>query len=205
VRNSPADAVPSHGTWLWGTAYAIDLVPVDDADASAPPTWRAVLATERPETFAGFGRPVLAPVDGVVVLAHDGEDDHAARRSPLARLAYALGQRARVETGAASIAGNHLVIRTEERDAFVLLAHLRRGSIRPRVGARVGRGEPVAECGNSGNSTEPHVHLQVTADPPAPDARALPLAFGDTRSSRVPRTGEIVAVDQRPGDARRTS
>src|SRR5690606_23743425 len=76
TRNSPARRVPSHGTHLMGTTYAIDFIPVDDHGRSAPWSWRAAVATEPPEAFVGFGRPVLAPCAGRVVVAHDGEPDH---------------------------------------------------------------------------------------------------------------------------------
>ena len=65
--------------------------------------------------------------------------------------------------------------------AFACITHLRAGSFRVTVGDVVAQGTVLAECGNSGNSTEPHVHLQVmdAADPTR--ARGLPLAFRDYR------------------------
>ena len=89
VQNSPDRRVPSHGTHLFGTTYAIDFVPVDERGRSAPRTWRSLVSVEA-EIFVGFGRPVLAPVAGTVVAVHDGEPDHEARRSQPALLAYAL-------------------------------------------------------------------------------------------------------------------
>lgn len=62
--NSPADHVPSHGTDLFATTYAIDLLPVDEAGRSAPRTLSSWLTSEPPERFVGFGRPVLSPVAG---------------------------------------------------------------------------------------------------------------------------------------------
>ena len=110
ARNSPARRVPSHGTHLFGTTYAIDFIGVDERGRSAARTWRTLLTVERPELFVGFGRPVLAPVGGRVAALHDAEPDHAARRSQLALLPYALRQPQRVRTGGAAIAGNHVVI-----------------------------------------------------------------------------------------------
>lgn len=93
VQNSPARRVPSHGTDLMGTRYAIDFVGVDERRRTAPVRgWRAALATEPPERFVAWGPPVLAPLDGVVVRTHDGEPDHEARRSGLALVPYALSQ-----------------------------------------------------------------------------------------------------------------
>lgn len=190
VQNSPASRLPSHGTELFGTSHAIDFVPVGADGRSAPRTIASLFGTERPESFAGFGRPILSPVAGVVVTTHDGEPDHVARRSPLSSIGYALTQPSRIRAGASAIAGNHVVIRVAE--GVVLLAHLRAGSVRVQVGQRLDVGEQLGECGNSGNSTEPHVHVQVS-DSTAHDARGIPLVFtrpvGDPW---IPRNGEIV-------------
>lgn len=176
VQNSPARRVPSHGTELFGTRYAIDLVGVDDRGRSAAPSLRALVASEPPERFAGFGRMLLAPLAGEVLVVHDGEPDHEARRSPFTLLPYALGQAARVRAGVVAIAGNHVIIGRPD-GTCVALVHLRRGSIRVQPGDRVEAGAPVAECGNSGNSTEPHVHLQAADRVDMASARGLPFVF----------------------------
>ncbi|MGD9571252.1 MAG: M23 family metallopeptidase [Thermoleophilia bacterium] len=177
VENSPADRVPSHGTEMFGSSHAIDLVPVGDDGRSAPPRRRWALRPEPPERFAGFGRPVLAPAAGEVVLVHDGEPDHEARRSIVTLIPYILGQRRRARRGPGALAGNHLVIAMGPAGPYVLLAHLRRGSLRAAPGGTVSVGEHVAGCGNSGNSTEPHVHLQVSDSTDWPRARGVPFVF----------------------------
>ena len=63
VQNSPARRVPSHGTDLFGSAYAIDFVGVGDGRKTADRNdWRTFLATEPNDRFVGFGRPILARV-----------------------------------------------------------------------------------------------------------------------------------------------
>jgi hypothetical protein len=182
VQNSPARRVPSHGTDRLGLRYAIDFVGVDERHRTAPSRdWRTVLATEPPERFFAFGRPILAPCDGTVVAAHDGEPDHAARRSQLALLPYALGQASRLRRGVNAVAGNHVIIADRGSGAFVALVHLRAGSLRVGVGDEIAAGQQIAECGNSGNSTQPHVHVQATDVPELADARAVPMAFRDFR------------------------
>ena len=200
ARNSPARRVPSHGTDAFGVTYAIDFIAVDSRGRSARRTWRTLFSVEAPELFRGFGEPILAPVAGTVVIAHDGEPDHAARRSQLALLPYALGQARRVRAGAAAIAGNHVVLALGPGGPFVLLAHLRRGSVRVHPGQSLGSGEQLGECGNSGNSTQPHVHVQVTDSTHWPTTKGLPLAFrrpeasGSDPSDRtwIPAESEIV-------------
>ena len=194
VQNSPANRVPSHGTNAFGSSYAIDLVPVNEQGRSAPRTWRGLVTAEPPETFVGFGRPVLAPASGRVALVHDGEPDHAARRSQLALAPYMLGQRRRAQRGGPGLAGNHVVIAVGSDGPFVLLAHLQRGSVQVQPGQPVSVGAPLARCGNSGNSTEPHLHLQVSDSTDWTSARGLPLAFRRRDGSTwVPANSEIVA------------
>jgi hypothetical protein len=178
ARNSPARRVPSHGTDLLGERYAIDFIGVDHHHQTADRRdWRTLLSTEPPERFFGYGRPILAPARGIVVQVHDGELDHVGRRSQLTLVPYALGQRARLRRGVAAIAGNYLVIALPDSGAFVALVHLRAGSIRVAIGDEVREGQPIADCGNSGNSTQPHVHVQVMDSQDLSAARGVPMAF----------------------------
>lgn len=117
---------------------------------------------------------------------------------------YALGQAARLRQGMAAIAGNHVTIRLADSRTFVALAHLRSGSIRVSVGQDVAEGQQIGNCGNSGNSTQPHVHVQVmdSADPSV--ARGVPMTFrrfrewlpdaerGLIRERGVPGEGAVV-------------
>ncbi|MCB2413362.1 M23 family metallopeptidase [Demequina sp. TTPB684] len=177
-----------------GTTYAIDLIPVDHRGRSAPWSWRAALATEPPGEFVGFGEAVLAPAAGRVVIAHDGEADHVARRSQLSLLAYMAGQPARLRTGPGAIAGNHVVIAMNEGGPFVLVAHLREGTVRVAVGDTVRASQAIGECGNSGNSTQPHVHIQVTDSVDWERARGLPIAFDGPLGVHLPAESEVVEV-----------
>lgn len=195
--NSPARRVPSHGSHRFGVTYAIDFVPVDARGRSAPRGWRSWLATEPPDLFWGFGAAILAPASGIVVLTHDGEPDHEARRSQPALLGYALSQPARVRAGPAAIAGNHVVLALAERGPYVLLAHLRATSVAVTPGEVVETGQRVGACGNSGNSTEPHLHLQVTDSTAWDSARGLPVLFrrpGRPETVWLPAEREVVQV-----------
>lgn len=204
TRNSPARRVPSHGTDLLGSRYAIDFVGVDQRRRTDDRRdWRTFLATEPPERFLAFGRPILAPADGVVVVAHDGEADHVARRSLPAGLPYLARQAERLQRGFGAIAGNHVIIALDD-GVFVALVHLKEGSICVAVGEEATTGQPLAACGNSGNSTQPHVHVQVMDSPDVATARGIPVAFRDfrewpggarspvLRESGVPSEGAVV-------------
>ncbi len=186
TRNSPADRVPSHGTTLLATSYAIDFVPVDDAGRTAPFTFGSLVRPEPATRFPGFGRPVLAPARGVVVAVHDTASDHASVRG-LPSLGYALTQRRRARAGWVELAGNHVMIQTAG-GPVVAVCHLQHGSVRVRPGQEVRAGEVLGRCGNSGNSTEPHVHVQAIDRADVRRAAAVPLTFG----GRLPRNGEVV-------------
>ncbi len=194
VQNSPADRVPSHGTPLFASSYAIDFVPVDVRGRTAPIRVRTLVFPEPPERFPGFGRDLLAPVEGVVVGTRDTEADHPAHRG-LPSVAYALTQRGRVRGGWATLAGNHVLIETQ--GIFVALCHLQQGSVSVDVGDHVRVGELLGRCGNSGNSTEPHVHLQAVDDRDIDRARAVRITFEGT----LPHNGQVINSAQRSGSA----
>lgn len=189
TQNSPANRVPSHGTTLFATSYAIDFVPVSAAGHTAPITFATLVRPESPGKFPGFGRPLLAPAEGIVVAAHDTEPDHAAFRG-IPSINYALTQKRRGKAGWVALAGNHVLI--ESNGCVVALCHLQRGSIEIRSGQRVHVGDVLGHCGNSGNSTEPHVHVQAFDNRDVERANAVRLTFGTT----LPRNGEIIDIPE---------
>lgn len=99
------------------------------------------------DSYGCWGTAVLAPAAGTVVRKVDGLADNA------------IG-----ETDTVNLAGNHVVVELDP-EHFVMLAHLQNGSTRVEVGDRVTAGQPLARCGNSGNTSAPHLHLQVMNKP----------------------------------------
>lgn len=192
VQNSPANRVPSHGTRVFATSHAIDFVPVAADGRTAPITLSTLLRPEPPRRFPGFERPLLAPIDGIVIAAHDGEPDHHAYRG-LPSIVYALTQRRRVAAGWAALAGNHVMI---DRDGVIVaLCHLRQGSLQVEAGQQVRTADVLAACGNSGNSTEPHVHVQAIDHPDIGRANAVPVTFNGS----LPASGEVVHAGEPRG------
>jgi hypothetical protein len=188
--NTPAQRVPSHGTHFLGQTYAIDFVAVDQCRRTASVRdWRTMLGTEPPYRFHAYGQPIISPADGHVVGVHDGEPDHAARRALLPLLSYLLSQGARLRRGLDQLVGNHVIIALGRGGPFVLLAHLQRGSLRVRPGDHVTAGQPLALCGNSGNSTQPHLHIQVMDAVDLLSARGLPMEF---RSYGIPERRQLI-------------
>jgi hypothetical protein len=172
--NSPANRVPSHHIQAYGQAYAIDLVHVP-ADRDRPRfSWWPL--ARRPAGYPGFGQPVLAPADGTVVRVHDRERDHWSRTSVLGMLYLVCEGLVRELLGPGRILGNHVIVDLGG-GVYAAFAHLRRGSVRVRRGDRVVVGQQLAECGNSGNSTEPHLHFQLMDHPNVLLAAGLPMRF----------------------------
>ncbi|MCS6817485.1 MAG: M23 family metallopeptidase [Blastocatellia bacterium] len=133
--------------------------------------------------FYAFGRKVLAPADGRVVRAVDGEPD----RPPVAtrlRRAQPSGEDPR------QIFGNYIVI-DHGHGEFSVLAHLKRGSVRVKRGDHVKRGQVLAECGNSGASPQPHLHFHVMDGPDPMRSRGLPVRF---ENYRLWRGGRVTLV-----------
>ncbi|UOB11858.1 M23 family metallopeptidase [Streptomyces sp. HP-A2021] len=184
--NSPADRTPSHGTHAYGQTYAIDVVAEPEPGARPGFHWLWPFA-RRNSAFPAYGSPLLAVADGTVVRATDGQRDHLSRTSPLALL-YLMVVEASVRdlSGAGRVVGNHVVLDLGD-GTYALYAHLQRGSLTVREGDRVTAGQPLARCGNSGNSTEPHLHFQLMDGSDPDTARGIPFTW---RGIGVPRNGE---------------
>ncbi|WP_430592489.1 M23 family metallopeptidase [Humidisolicoccus flavus] len=172
--NSPATKVPSHGLRAYGQAYAIDLVfePSDEAR----PAYGTGPAMRASDEYPAFGQPVLAMIDGVVVAASGWRRDHRARSNHFG-LAYMMAEGAVRELGGPGfILGNHVTIRSDD-GVFATVAHLQQGSVTVRVGDRVSTGQQIARCGNSGNSSEPHMHAQLMDRKSPWIAQGIAMAF----------------------------
>jgi murein DD-endopeptidase MepM/ murein hydrolase activator NlpD len=139
--------------------------------------------------------PVLAPGDGRVVrVINDVPDQEGLKSYPRRSLLDSLQ---RPEW----IFGNFVVLDIGE-GVFALLAHLKEGSISVEPGQTVRAGDRIAACGNSGNTFEPHIHLQVMdrPDPAHPDVRGLPAVFVDYLQFEVVEEGDLLAKRMPSGD-----
>jgi murein DD-endopeptidase MepM/ murein hydrolase activator NlpD len=205
--NSPADKVPSHGLHAYGQTYAIDLVhePLD----RPRPRFGTGPAFRPPEDFPAFGQPVLAPAAGVVVRAHGRERDHRSRTTWPSLLYLVAEGSLRELAGPGRVLGNHLVLDLGG-GVYAAVAHLRRGSLLVRRGDRVAAGQRLAECGNSGNSSEPHLHFQLMDHQSVLFAAGLPFTLArfevdGVASAGVPAAGRpftVAAADAGPAAGR---
>ncbi|MGE3775770.1 MAG: M23 family metallopeptidase [Pirellulaceae bacterium] len=112
-------------------------------------------------SYVSFGQPRYAPASGIVVRATNDRPDQ-----PIGTADVTLS------------VGNHFVLDLGE-GKFALLAHLQQGSVVVQKGDRVSAGDLLARCGNSGNTSEPHLHLQIQdhRDFAYPYLRTFPMRF----------------------------
>jgi hypothetical protein len=182
VYNGGPDRQSSHSWDLVAQRYAYDFV-VADARLRR---WREGTDGRNLEDYLCYGEPILAPAEGVVVEVRDGIRD-----APKPGTGW-------LDPFAADIRGNFVVIEHAE-DEYSVLAHLQPGSTSVSEGERVERGQPLGRCGNSGNSSEPHLHFQLQDRPEFFEAAGLPVAFdgvsldgGEPEDNVYPRRGERV-------------
>lgn len=191
--NSPADKVPSHGTRESGQAYAIDVF-IDSGRPLLDGWWPAM---RRPDDgFPAFGQPVLAVADATVVHVLDGQRDHLSRNSWPGALYLFLEGFVRAVAGTHRVFGNHVVLDLGD-GVYAAYAHFKQGSIEVEAGERVAVGQRIGLCGNSGNTSEPHLHFQLMDHPEAPLARGIPFRWTGVG---VPAAGEPFTA---PGSAPR--
>lgn len=200
--NSPAAKVPSHGIRMYGQAYAIDLVH-EPIDAERPPFGTGPAMREASD-YPAFGQPIFAMIDGTVVRATDRQRDHRARSNGLSLVYMMLEGVVREIGGPGFILGNHVTIRGAG-GVYATVAHLQHESVTVQVGATVRAGEQIASCGNSGNSSEPHVHAQLMDRASPWTAQGLALAFdavsiddSPERTVTVPATGQHMTAQAAP-------
>nr|WP_240979678.1 M23 family metallopeptidase [Streptomyces sp. HNM0574] len=183
--NSPADKTPSHGTHAYGQTFAIDIVADPEEGGQQRPAFGWWPLSRGNGDFPAFGAPVLAVGDATVVHASDHRRDHRSRNSYPALLYLVFEALFRELGGPGQIVGNHVVLDLGD-GRYALYAHLRRGSLAVREGERVTAGQLLARCGNSGNSTEPHVHFQLMDHHDLEAASGLPFTW---RGIGVPANG----------------
>ena len=150
-----------------GQSFGVDIVKLDGAGLRA----RGILPSD-PRKYAIFGQPLYAPCEGRVIRAEDGAPE---MRPPRADRVH--------------MAGNHVILECGE--AWILLGHMQKGTVRVYQGENVAIGDMLGRVGNTGNTGEPHLHIHAqqrgTADQPL-SGEPLPLRFGErypVRNARI--------------------
>ena len=136
--------IPVNGVPAIAQRFAIDYVKLGD-------DYRTFTGDRlKNENYHAYGTDALAVADGMVVATKDSIPENvpgpASRAVPIT-----------LET----VGGNHVIIDIGNGH-YAFYAHLQPGSLRVRLGERVRRGQVVGLVGNSGNSTEPHLHFHIS-------------------------------------------
>lgn len=168
-RNTTTLSLPFKDAWFvfWGgdtpalnhhhdnptQRFAFDFAVVDESGK----TFKTDGA--RNEDYYAFGREILAPGDGIVTDVINGVRDNTPR-----------------SLNPYSVLGNAVFIRHSEQEVSVL-AHFKLGSISVKVGDKVQRGQVIGLCGNSGNSSEPHLHYHLQNNAIIQDAAGIKCYF----------------------------
>nr|WP_321234521.1 peptidoglycan DD-metalloendopeptidase family protein [uncultured Psychroserpens sp.] len=95
------------------------------------------------DNYYVFGKDIIAPCDATVVKVIAGVKDNVPG-----------------ELNPEQLTGNTIVLQTEAEE-YILFAHLKERSIVVKEGQQVKQGDLMGQCGNSGNTTEPHLHLSL--------------------------------------------
>ncbi len=164
----------------YGISAQQNALDIDRALHGPPPE----KAAGKLESYAAFGEHLYAPADGMIVEAVNDLPDN-----PIGK------------TDEVHLLGNHITIEIG-KDRYALMAHLMRGSVTVKNGDRVKKGQQVARCGNSGNTSEPHLHFQIQdrAKFDFDNTRTFPILFRDVTRIRNGLAKRLIEADVRRND-----
>lgn len=141
-----------------GQRFGIDFLQVDSTGSSRRPGSDPA----KNDSYYAYGAELLAVADGVIAGTKDSIPENV------------VGGRA-VPITLTTVGGNYVALDIGG-GRYALYAHVQPGSLRVKVGDRVKRGQVLALLGNSGNSTEPHVHFQFADGPTFLSSEGIPYA-----------------------------
>ena len=117
------------------------------------------------KSYRCYGSEALAVADALVVATKDGIPENIPGATSRA-----------VPITLETVGGNHIILDLGN-GKFAFYAHLQPGSLRVKVGDKVRRGQVLGLVGNSGNSTEPHLHFHISDANSPLGSEGLPYAF----------------------------
>lgn len=166
----------SHHRWAAMEEFALDIVQLGNASK----TYKTKGLTS--QDYFAFGQDVIAVADGTVVEAVDQYSDNDAKLKQENETydqydqRIQSGQMEALQQNPYSVAGNYIVIRHSDNE-YSMYAHLKKGSMKIKKGDVVKQGQVIASVGNTGSSTEPHLHFQIQDSSDPLRSRALPVRF----------------------------
>jgi hypothetical protein len=151
--------------------YAIDWVKYR-MDKGNAVTWSGPEAQN--SSYLCYDAPIYSVADGVVLEATDGLPENVPHSEKYA-----------VNINLINAGGNHLVVDIGN-DRYAFYAHLRPGTVAVKVGDHVKQGQILGHVGNTGSSTEPHLHMHIVDRPSFLAAHGVPYEFQSFRASAAP-------------------
>ena len=118
----------------------------------------------RNEQWFAFGAEIVSVAEGTVVEVRDGMPEETPFQPPVA------------VHHPDDYAGNRVVVQIHP-GVWALYAHLQTGSVAVRVGDRIIAGQLLGRLGNSGNTSGPHLHFQLSDGADVITSRSLPFVF----------------------------
>jgi hypothetical protein len=119
--------------------------------------------------YYSFGKKVLAAKNGTVVYVRTDITDNTPGDPNL------------------NTPGGNVVVIDHGNNQFGYYAHLRARTVSVKVGAKVKAGDPIGEVGNSGDSSEPHLHFHVMNAADAEQADGIPVVFENWKAQSYSR------------------
>jgi hypothetical protein len=157
VVNGGVDKALSHSWSIYPQRYAYDFIVMDDEGNFSAGDKSSL------QSYYCYGKDIIAPADGEVVkVSHHHKDSRVDGK--------------KVYCDATDISGNHIVIKHNEYE-YSMIAHLMPNSVTVSAGDIVKQGEIIAKCGNSGNTSMPHIHFQLQSNDNIFLAAGLPIIF----------------------------
>jgi len=114
---------------------------------------------KRLDEFPVYGKEIIAPADGIIIQVINGAID------------VLPGERDR------SVGVGNAVVIDHQNGEYSLLCHFQLNSIKLKVGDKVKQGDIIALCGNTGNTSQPHIHFHLQDNPRLHLGKALPIQF----------------------------
>ena len=116
------------------------------------------------KNYRAYGAEIHSVVDGVVTQIKDGIPQNVPNEDPAIPIT--------MET----VGGNHVIVQIGD-GLYAFYAHMQAGSVRVKVGDKVHVGQVLGLVGNSGNSSEPHLHFHICNANSELACEGLPYAF----------------------------
>jgi murein DD-endopeptidase len=117
------------------------------------------------KNYRAYGHEILAVADGVVTETKDGIPQNTPGAASLA-----------IPITLETIGGNHVIMDIGD-GLYAFYAHMQPGSLRVKVGDKVRHGQVLGLLGNTGNSSEPHLHFDICNASSMLGCEGIPYAF----------------------------